>query len=136
MSRKKLESRVRQFQEGDSISLRAEAAHISSVRRRRRSADEEAVRAARALSLVRMGELSAGRQALEGASLARQETSPFWGILTDPTRRPPVPRSALSQKVWDAEPVEPVTLDPLEFLDWSSESTPRSCRWAVRDDLR
>ena len=89
VSRKKLESRVRQFQEGDWISLLresvacAEAAHISSVRRRRRSADEEAVRAARALSLVRMGELSAGRQAFKGASLAPGNLATL-GILTDP----------------------------------------------------
>ena len=121
VSRKKLEARVRLFQEGEWISLLresvacAEAAHSSSVRRRRRSSDEEAVRAARALSLVQMGELSAARQALEGASLAPGNLATL-GMLTDPTRRPPVPRSALSQEVRDTEPAEPVTLDPLEFL--------------------
>ena len=53
VSRKKLESGVRQFQEGDWISLLresvscADVAHSSAVRRRRRGSDEEAVRAAR-----------------------------------------------------------------------------------------
>ena len=93
----------------------AEAAHSSSVRRRRRSADEEAARATPALSLVQMGELSAARQALEGASLAPGNLATL-GMLTDPTRRPPVPRSVLSQEVRDTEPAEPVALDPLEFL--------------------
>ena len=69
----KLESRVRQFQEGDWISLLresvsfADVAHSSVVRRRRRRGpDEESARASRALSLVHMGELSVARQALEG----------------------------------------------------------------------
>ena len=77
MSRNKLESRVRQFQEGDWISLLreslscADVAHSSVVRRRhRRGPDEESVGASRALSLVHMGELSVARQALEGASVA------------------------------------------------------------------
>ena len=67
---------LRQFQEGDWISLLRESAIASeqgqnrAVRHRRRNQDEEARRAARALSLVQMGELSAGRQALEGACLA------------------------------------------------------------------
>ena len=66
-------------------------------------------------SLVQMGEVSAARQALEGASLAPGNLATL-GMLTDPTRRPPVPRSALSQEVRDTEPAEPVALDPLEFL--------------------
>ena len=60
----------------------AEAAHSSSVRRRRRSADEEAIRATRALSLEQMGELSAAQQALEGASLAPGNLATL-GMLTD-----------------------------------------------------
>ena len=134
VSRKKLEARVRQFQEGEWISLLresvacAEAAHSSSVRRRRRSADEEAVRATRALSLVQMGELSAARQALEGASLAPGNLATL-GILTDPTRRPPVPRSALSQEVRDTEPAEPVALDPLEFLTCLRKASRGAAAW-------
>ena len=69
-----------------------------------------------------MGELSAARQALEGASFAPGNLATL-GMLTDPTRRPPVPRSALSQEVRDTEPAEPVALDPLEFL---------TCLWKAR----
>ena len=122
VSRNKLESRVRQFQEGDWISLLresvscADVAHSSVVRRRRRRGpDEESARASRALSLVHMGELSAARQALEGASVAPGNLATL-GMLTDPTRRPPVPRRVLSQEVQHAQPAEPFTLDPLEFL--------------------
>ena len=125
MSRKKLEARVRQFHEGEWISLLresvacAEAVHSCSVRR---SSDAEAVRAAGALSLVQIGEPSAARQALEGASLAPGNLATTLGMFTDPTRRPPVPRSALSQEVRDSEPAEPVILDPLEFLSCLREA--------------
>ena len=118
---KKLESRVRQFQEGDWMSLFresvscADVAHNSAVRRRRRGSDEEAVRATRALSLVHMGELSAARQALEGASLAPGNLATL-GMLTDPARRPPVARRALSPEVLNAQRAEPLILDPVEFL--------------------
>ena len=121
VSRKKLESRVRQFQEGNWISLLresvscADVAHSSAVRRRRGSSDEEAVRATRALSLVQMGELSAARQALEGASLAPGNLSTL-GMLTDPTRNPLVARSSLSPEVLNAQPSEPFILDRVEFL--------------------
>ena len=57
---------------------------------RRRNSDEEASRAARALSLVQSGEISVGRQTLEGASFAPGNLATL-GILTDPNRRPPVP---------------------------------------------
>ena len=121
VSRKKLESRVRQFQEGDWILLLresvscADVAHNSAVRRRRRGSDDEAVRVTRALSLVQMGELSAARPALEVASLAPGNLATL-GMLTDPTRRPPVARRALSPEVLNAQPAEPFILDPVEFL--------------------
>ena len=66
---------MRRFEAGHLISLLdesfvcAEKGHTMSVRARRRHHPEEAKRAARALSLVQVGELSAARQALEGASL-------------------------------------------------------------------
>ena len=125
MSRKKLD-RVPQFQEGAWLSLLresvacAEAAHSSSVRRRHHSADEEAVRAARAVSLLRMGEVSATQQALEGASLPGNLAT--LGMLTDPTRRPPVPRSALSQEVRGAS--RACYFAPIGILDLPSDSTP------------
>ena len=69
----------------------ADVAHSSVVRRRRhRGPDEESTRASRALSLVHMGELSAARQAMEGASAAPGNLATL-GVLTDPTGRPPVP---------------------------------------------
>ena len=43
---------------------------MASRRRRRRSSDDVQRRAERAHALVQLGELSVGRQALEGASLA------------------------------------------------------------------
>ena len=76
VSRKQLEARVRRFQAGHWISLLdesfvcAEKGLTMSVRARRRHHPEEAKRAALALSLVQAGELSAARQALEGAALA------------------------------------------------------------------
>ena len=73
--RKKLEVRIRQFQEGEWLDLLNESTacatrgHLSSVRARRRNVSDEAKRAVRATSLVQVGELSAARQALEGAAL-------------------------------------------------------------------
>ena len=50
--------------------IAAETAHTHSVRRSsRQDDDDEARRAARAMSLTQMGELSAARQALEGAAV-------------------------------------------------------------------
>ena len=69
--RKKLESRFAQFQAGQWVQLLdegtqcAQEAHSRSIRRSRRNNDEESQRAARALSRVQLGELSAARQALE-----------------------------------------------------------------------
>ena len=119
--RKKLEGRLKQFQEGDWLSLLSQSSassqqgQVGAVRRRRRNSDEEAARAARALSLVQLGEISAGRQALEGASLAPGNLATL-GVLTDPNRRPPVPRQELSQEIRRSEPLNPFELDPLELL--------------------
>ena len=60
-----------------------------------------------------MGELSAGRQALEGACLAPGNLATL-GVLTDLDRRPPVPRRALSQEIRQSEPRDPFVLDPVE----------------------
>ena len=77
------------------------------------ASDDEAKRAARAMSLVQVGELSAARQALEAASMAPR-TSATLRALSDPERRPPVPREGLSREV--AEPAEQFELEPTEFL--------------------
>ena len=67
------------------------------------------------LSLVQLGEISVGRQALEGACLAPGNLATL-GILTDPNKRPPVPRQELSQEIRRSEPLNPFELDPLELL--------------------
>ena len=114
-----MEGRLKQFQEGDWFSLLSQSSassqqgQVGAVRRRRRNSDEEAARAARALSLVQLGELSAGRLALEGASLAPGNLATL-GVLTVSNRRPPVPRQELSQEIRRSEPLNPFELDPLD----------------------
>ena len=67
-----------------------------SVRRRRRRAggDDIQRRADRAEALVQLGELSSGRHAPEGVSLA-PGTNATLDELQDPNKRPPVPREEL-----------------------------------------
>ena len=122
VSRQKLESRIVAFHEGRWMELlrdstvAAETAHTQSVRRRRRQDhDEDARRAARAMTLTQMGELSAARQALEGAPVAPGTMSTL-RALTDPEKRPPLPRAPLSPEVAEAQPVEAFELDSIEFL--------------------
>ena len=90
--RRQLENRFRRFQEGEWIQLLSEGqecaaqAHRPSVRRRRRHRlDDVRDRASRALRLAQLGELSAARQALEGAQLARGDHTTL-RALTDPDR--------------------------------------------------
>ena len=119
--RKKLEGRIRQFQEGDWISLLNDSANcaaqakVASVRARRRHRSDEATRAARAMSLVQVGELSAARQALEGAALTPGNLATL-RALTHPSKRPAFPREELSVEVARVEPEEPFQLDVEEFL--------------------
>ena len=99
-------SRFQDFSEGRwSELLRASTQSAEDVskaqsRKRRHRIDEQELdrRAARALSLVQMGELSSGRQALEGASLA-PGTRQTLEALRDPIRRPLVPRDLLPHTV-------------------------------------
>ena len=100
------------FREG---AIAAETAHTHSVRRRRRQGgDDEARRAARSMSLTQMGELSAARQ-LEGAVVAPGKMSTL-RALTDPEKRPRLPRTPLIREVADAQPSEAFQLDSIEFL--------------------
>ena len=118
--RKKLEGRFRQFHEGDWISLLNDSANcaaqakVAFVRARRRDRSDEATRAARAMSLVQVGELSAVRQALEGAALAPGNLATL-RALADPAKRPLFPREELSVEVAHVEPEEPFQLDAEEF---------------------
>ena len=79
---------------------------------RRQDHDDDAWRAARAMTLTQMGELSAARQALEGAPVAPGTMSTK---LTNPEKRP-LPRAPLSPEVAEARPVEAFELDSIEFL--------------------
>ena len=91
-------------------------AHTQSVRRRRHQHhDGDAKRASRVLSLVQVGELSAARQALEGASMA-PGTNATLRELTHPDIRPPVPREGMSRVVAEAQPAERFQLVSEEFL--------------------
>ena len=75
----------------------ADAMVVRHRKRRRQSpADDVKRRAARALGLVQMGELSAGRQALEGAAIAPGNNATLQ-ILRDPRKRPP--RTRLGDEV-------------------------------------
>ena len=70
------------------------------ARRTRRPVDDVAKRADRAQTLVMMGEVSAGRQALEGAA---------------PDRRPVHPVRVLPREFREFEPVVPFKLDEHRF---------------------
>ena len=109
MPRKKLEERVQLFQSGQWLQLLEASVsndmqgHQVSSRRRRRQIDSVEKRAERARSLVHLGELSAARVALEGAQVA-PGTLATLRELTNPERRPPVPRQRLSDEVMQSSP--------------------------------
>ena len=92
-----------------------DASRAQSRKRRRHRIDEDLEqRAARALALVQMGELSAGRQALEGAELA-PGTQQTLESLRDPNRRPPRTVDALPVRIMEHEPAERFQLDEHKF---------------------
>ena len=62
-----------------------------------------------------IGAICLPRQALEGAALAPRNLATL-RPLTDPARRPPVPREELSAEVARVEPEEPFQQDVEEFL--------------------
>ena len=69
-------------------------------RRRRREGDDIQRRADRAQVLVQLGELSAGRHALEGASIAPGNQATL-DALRDVRKRPPVPREPLPDDLFE-----------------------------------
>ena len=83
-------------------------------RRRRRPEEELERRAARAFSSVQLGELSSGRQALEGASVA-SGTQQTLEALRDPDRRPPLPRDPLPEAILEHEPEVSFSLEARRF---------------------
>ena len=121
--RKRLEERLRSFEAGEweslvlqSIPGAEQAANASARRRRRERTGDVERRAARAVRLVQMGELSAGRQALEGAEVAPGSRRTL-DKLRDPVRRPPEPREPLPQAISSARPAQAFILDDDLFRD-------------------
>ena len=123
VSKKTLEERFQMFQDGRWLELlgisRGTGAqvHQSSVRRRRRQHQDDGIqkRVDRAHNLVQLGELSAARQALEGANVAPGNLATL-RALTNRDRRPPFARQELSQEILHSEPAEPFVLDGNAFL--------------------
>ena len=92
-----------------------EFASISVRRRRREAGSHLERRAARAEKLVALGDLSAGRQALEGAAIALG-TMRTLAALTDPRKRPREPRSPLDEDLLTHDPVVPYMMDMKKLL--------------------
>ena len=70
----------------------------------------------------------------EGASLA-PGTLATLGILTDPNRRPRVPRVQLTEEVQHAAPARLFELDEEEFLTNLRKARRAAASWSLRDDL-
>ena len=117
----RLQERVSMFSAGDWLTLLETSLEASVTgttarcRRRRGKQDTIQARAARALGLVHMGELSNARQALEGDSLA-PGTEKTWKALTDEERRPPGVREPLDPFVAEVDPTVPLNFDIDLFL--------------------
>ena len=124
----KLAQRFQDFSEGTwsellrvSTQSAEDASKAQSRKRRHRIVEQEFDRrAARALSLVQMGELSSGRQALEGASLA-PGTRRTLEALRDPIRRPPVPRDPLPHRVVGHMPDVRFSLEEHRFAGMTTD---------------
>ena len=114
--RRELEARVTLFQSGKwdvlvEMSLESsEKAASSRARRRRQDHDSVEKRARRALRLVKLGELSAGRQALEGAAVAPGDESTLRALM-DPDRRPAEPREPVPRDIMDFQAEENFVLE-------------------------
>ena len=122
VSKKKLKDRASLFCSGQ-WDIMVEESLVSAVnstlarsRRRRRDArDTVEKRARRAFHMVQLGELSAARQALEGAAVAPGNKTTL-SALKDPTKRPPSPRQAVPDHIRHFSPDEEFDLDVDLFL--------------------
>ena len=92
-------------------------ASVAVHRKRRREGQEGEMerRAARVHGFVQVGELSSGRQALEGASVA-PGTRETLDSLRDRRRRPPLPRDPIPREKLEHQPDNPFDLDEHKFL--------------------
>ena len=87
-----------------------------SARPKRREAGSDLERqAARAEQLAALGELSAGRQALEGAAIAPGNMRTL-AAFTDPNKRPREPRGPLDEDLLTHQAAVPYTMDMKTFL--------------------
>ena len=96
---------------------------VCSRRGRRHNSDAVEARAVRAEKLVQLGEVSAGRQALESARVAPGMLATL-RALTKQQRRPPLPRDPLAANSANAMPESPFGLDFDRFV-----SNIRSAKW-------
>ena len=110
--KKQLQHRFEVLSQGDWVSFlnasmehATRAAQASSRRPCRRDDDNLESRAARAEGLGHMGELSAARQALEGAVVAPGNRETL-NALQNPVGRPPVPRDPIPQDIFQVAPTE------------------------------
>ena len=101
MSKKVLMARVDLFNSGRwdelikmSVTSSFDAACAQARRRRGANEDNVEKRARRAYHMIQLGEVSAGRQALEGASLATGDERTL-NALKDPARRRPFLKGSL-----------------------------------------
>ena len=83
-------------------------------RRRRNVEDDSERRAARAQMFVELGEVSAGRAALEAAAVAPGDNTTLES-LRDPRRRPDRARDAIPARVLEHVPAIPFSLDEEKF---------------------
>ena len=97
----------------ESVKCDADAATAHTRKRRRHQVGDIQRRAGRALALVQLGELSAGRQALEGAELAPGSEETL-RELRNPLKRPPRARAPLPQ-ILDHVPARPFELEEDRF---------------------
>ena len=115
-------SRLGLFQDGQWVELvvmslvsSVQTVNVRARARRRSNGDDIQKRVRRAFHMVQLGEVSAGRQALEGASLAAGDQKTL-NALRDPTRRPAVPRDSVPDDIVGLEPEEQFVFDQDMFL--------------------
>ena len=141
MSKQKLSQRFGDFARGRWASLleasrtSAEAATTAQHRRRRRhgaQTNDVEERAAKALVMVQMGELSSAHQVLEGAALA-PGTPATLAALRDPTRRVDQPRDPIPPALMDLVP-RLFELDEVMFVKNLRSSNGGCCWRSVQHD--
>ena len=116
-----MEERANRFAEGQWLSLLVESNKVASdgstgATRRRRHNPSDETKALRAERLASLGELSAARQALEGAEIA-PGTLATLAELTNPDRRPARPREVVLPNLMRLQPDERIQLDEEMFAE-------------------